>query len=169
MHLTVNGCGMCEYCNCQAIPAIEILTREHDDALDHIRAATQAVHTGDDRALRDVCSRLIALLGPHTAVEEQALFPPLRSEFPDQITDLCREHDVLDAALAEATSTRGRAPGWEQRLEAALRLLREHIRKEQDGVFPAALSTLKAAEWDQLEQVRERATAWPTAVPVGRT
>lgn len=148
---------MCEYCGCQAIAAIAILTREHDEALDHIRAVAQAVHADDDRHLRTACSGLSALLGPHTAVEEQALFPALSDDFPDQITALVREHDAIEAALAEATSgPRGR--GWPQRLEAALDLLREHILKEQDGVFPAALSTLTAAQWEKVEQVRERTT-----------
>lgn len=158
---------MCEYCNCQAIPAIATLTEEHDDALDHIRAATAAIHSGDARQLQDSCSQLAALLGPHTAVEEQALFPAMRVDFPDQMRDLYRDHEVIDCALAEATSAGDRSAGWEQRLEAALRRLREHIHKEQDGVFPAALSTLTTAQWEQLEQVRERVTAGPIAAPGG--
>ena len=156
---------MCEYCNCQAIPAIETLTREHDDALDHMRAATEALDDGDLQRLQNSCSALLALLGPHTAVEEQALFPPLQVDFPDYMNDLCREHAVVTAALSEATSTSARTGGWEQRLAAALRLLREHIRKEQDGVFPVALSTFTTAQWEQLEHVRERLEAAPIGGP----
>jgi hypothetical protein len=35
-------------------------------------------------------------------------------------------------------------------------LLREHIFKEQDGVFPAALATLGADDWEAAEAVRSR-------------
>lgn len=33
-------------------------------------------------------------------------------------------------------------------------MLREHILKEQDGVFPAALSTLSNLQWDRLRKIR---------------
>lgn len=154
---------MCEYCNCQAIPAIEILQREHDQAIDHIHTAIKALHDGDAGQVQNTCWQLIALLGPHGAVEEQALFLALQRDFPDQMVDLCHEHEIVDVALAEATRSGGRGPGWEQRLESALRLLREHIVKEQEGVFPAALSTLTNADWEELDRVRERATAQAAA------
>ena len=42
------------------------------------------------------------------------------------------------------------------RLAEALALLREHIFKEQDGVFPEALATLGGADWEAAEAVRSR-------------
>ena len=38
----------------------------------------------------------------------------------------------------------------------ALWVLREHILKEQDGVFPAALAELDPAQWDEVDAVRAR-------------
>ena len=35
-----------------------------------------------------------------------------------------------------------------------LHLLREHILREQDGVFPAALIALDADQWERVEAVR---------------
>lgn len=46
--------------------------------------------------------------------------------------------------------------------ELTVRLLREHILAEQNGVFPAALSHLDADDWDVIEHLRERVG---TAVP----
>jgi hemerythrin-like domain-containing protein len=37
-------------------------------------------------------------------------------------------------------------------------MLREHIIKEQDGVFPAALATLSAEQWDQVDAARAEAS-----------
>ncbi|MGW6793747.1 hypothetical protein [Streptomyces chartreusis] len=36
----------------------------------------------------------------------------------------------------------------------ATALLRDHIPKEQDGVFPAALASLSTGEWEAVEAAR---------------
>jgi hypothetical protein len=41
-------------------------------------------------------------------------------------------------------------------LLGVLFLLREHILKEQDGVFPAALIALDPEQWERVEAVRTR-------------
>jgi hypothetical protein len=38
-------------------------------------------------------------------------------------------------------------------------VLREHIFKEQDGVFPAALATLSTADWEAADALRVHAGA----------
>jgi hypothetical protein len=50
-------------------------------------------------------------------------------------------------------------PAWPDRLVAALRVLREHILTEQDGVFPAALNFLTTDDWAAAEAVRARVGA----------
>jgi hypothetical protein len=39
---------------------------------------------------------------------------------------------------------------------------REHILKEQDGVFPAALAALGPEQWERIESVRAQLVAAPT-------
>jgi hypothetical protein len=58
--------------------------------------------------------------------------------------------------LAESADCTPGDQFWPRRLEQALVMLREHIIKEQDGVFPAALATLSAAQWDQVDAARAR-------------
>lgn len=148
---------MCEYCGCQALSAVAALTREHDDALHHVRLADKALEAADEVAARRACSDLRELLAPHTAVEEQALFPALRDDFPEQMEALHLEHLQVEAALDEAVDG-PRDDGWQGRLTAALHVLRLHILKEQDGVFPAALSTLSTAQWEAVDAARESAS-----------
>jgi hypothetical protein len=62
----------------------------------------------------------------------------------------------VEAALGEATAGTPADPAWSAWFAEALALLREHILKEQDGVFPAALATLRAADWKAAEAVRSR-------------
>ena len=63
-------------------------------------------------------------------------------------------------ALAELAG--GASDTWAQELSEALAVLRAHIAKEQDGLFPASLTSLTTADWESAEQVRRRvgSTAW---------
>lgn len=147
---------MCEYCGCQALTAIADLTGEHDGVVALIGEVRAARAAGDVPRMAAVATRIAAILGPHTAVEEQGLFPPLAADFPDHVADLTAQHRLIEGVLAEAAGGPPTDPTWPARLVDALRLLREHILAEQDGVFPAALSTLGAADWDAVDAVRAR-------------
>jgi hemerythrin-like domain-containing protein len=153
---------MCEYCGCQAVTAIDLLTREHDRALDHVRAAEQAARREDPASAQDACRQLAAVLEPHTAVEEQSLFPALEADFADQMELLRHEHRLVASVLDEVAGDGPLSSGWQVRVKGAMSLLRRHILKEQDGVFPAALATLTVAEWERVDQAR---TAVGTALP----
>ena len=144
---------MCEYCGCQALSSIAQLTREHEDALELVYSATEALRSGRLPETRELCRQLRSLLEPHTAVEEQALFPVMAEDFPEQIAALVADHELIDAALDELIDDNP-APDWATRLAPALALLPQHILREQDGVFPAALTTLTPAQWDALDEVR---------------
>jgi hypothetical protein len=155
---------MCEYCGCQSLASIDALTREHERVLALISDVRAAQAAGDVVRQADLACRIAAVLGPHTLVEEQGLFPALARDFPDQIALLEAEHRLVEAALAEAVRAAGDGglpadPGWPDRLTRALAVLREHIFKEQDGVFPAALATLSTADWEAADAVRAHAEA----------
>ena len=154
---------MCEYCGCQQIAVIVELTREHDAVvaiLGSVRGVLAAGHLDDAAAC---CRELLALLGPHTVVEEDGLFPELADEYPDHVVALRAEHREIESVLAEAVDGPPTDSTWPGRLERIAFLLREHILKEQDGVFPAALSTLDGDQWERVEQVRARAGSPLTA------
>ncbi|SNY45974.1 hemerythrin domain-containing protein [Paractinoplanes atraurantiacus] len=142
---------MCEYCGCQSVSAIEDLTREHDTVVGLISAVRTAEDTDRMAALaRDIAG----VLAPHTEVEEHGLFPLLADDFPDQISALESEHRLVESVLAEAAHGTPTDPAWPTRLIETLDLLRDHILKEQDGVFPAALTTLSGTDWDTVDKVR---------------
>ena len=147
---------MCEYCGCQAVAAIDELTREHDLVVDLIGDVRTAARTSDVPRMAVLARRIAAVLGPHTEVEEHGLFPVMAADFPDQITALEAEHRRIEAVLAEADTGVPADPAWPERLLDTLGTLRTHILKEQDGVFPAALSTLRTADWEAVEAVRTR-------------
>jgi Hemerythrin HHE cation binding domain len=148
---------VCEYCGCQALAAIDELTREHDVVVNLI-GEVRVAHAAADTALMAALARQIAaILGPHTQVEEHGLFPALAADFPDHVSALQAEHGRIGAVLDEAGTGVPADPTWPARLVDVLRMLREHILKEQDGVFPAALTTLRVHDWEAVEAVRARA------------
>ncbi|MBE1496279.1 hemerythrin-like domain-containing protein [Amycolatopsis lexingtonensis] len=147
---------MCEYCGCQSLTAIADLTREHDHVvtlISHVRAAHAR---GDVEEMADLAGRIATVLGPHTAVEEEGLFPALAADFPDHVAELTAQHRLIENVLGAAADGVPADPLWPTRLIDTLHVLREHILAEQDGVFPAALGHLDTADWDAIEEVRRR-------------
>ncbi len=145
---------MCEYCGCQAIAAIEQLTDEHDQMLGHVRAAEQAVQRADRAGAVRACQQLQVLLVPHTRTEEQGLFPPMAAEFGEQLQQLEDEHADIEQVVSAMIEGTIAGSCWTAELQRAMSVLRGHIRKEQDGVFPAALTILRAADWARLDEAR---------------
>lgn len=146
---------MCEYCGCQEIDAIAELTAEHDKLRDLGRNLTDAADAHDLAAVRSIAEAMQAVLVPHTAVEERALFPPLMTEFGDQLAGLTGEHREIDAMLGALAGAGRPADDWPALCRQVVTNLFEHILKEQDGVFPAALSTLRTADWDAVDKLRK--------------
>jgi hemerythrin-like domain-containing protein len=148
---------MCEYCGCQALAAIEELTREHELVLGLMSEVPAARASCDLPRMADLARRITAVLGPHTQVEEHGLFPALAPDFPGQIADLETEHRQVEEVLAQASDGLPADPAWPDLLSGALETLRGHIFKEQDGVFPAALATLSTTDWEKVDAARDRA------------
>jgi hemerythrin-like domain-containing protein len=146
---------MCEYCGCQSVPVIAELTAEHDQIVELVGETRAAYQRADIEAMVELCRRISAVLAPHTVVEEQGLFPAMTADFPEQIAALQAEHRRIEAVLGAAGDGTARADeAWPARVIETLALLRKHIFKEQDGVFPAALSTLSNDQWDHLGELR---------------
>jgi hemerythrin-like domain-containing protein len=144
---------MCEYCGCQDLDVVAELTAEHDRLRELGRDLVTAA-TGDDLArARAVAEAMLGVLTPHTAVEEGGLFPALASEYGEQMTALTGEHREIDDALTLITSERAPA-SWPRLAHRVVAKLFEHILKEQDGVFPAALAVLASDQWERVRETR---------------
>jgi len=150
---------MCEYCGCQQIATIAELYSEHDAVVAHVSQIHSALAGERLEDVASSCQQILAILAPHTVVEEEGLFPEMTDEFPDHIQVLRSEHREIEEVLGEAAGGFPDDPTWPDRLVGVLHLLREHILKEQDGVFPAALIALDADQWERVEAVRAHVTS----------
>lgn len=118
---------------------------EHGSIVDALGDLERACAAGDDARLR-AADVLAAWLDPHTSAEEVGLFAVLRrqDEFADHVAGLCAEHASLDAELA---LIRGGDVG---RLESFVMALRNHIDREENGLFPAAAIALDGPDWEEI-------------------
>ncbi len=155
---------MCEYCGCQQIATIAELSSEHDAVVAHVSQIQSALAGERLEDVASSCQQILAILAPHTVVEEEGLFAEMTEEFPDHIKVLRSEHREIEKVLGETTDGFPDDPTWPDRLLGALHTLREHILKEQDGVFPAALAALDADQWERIEAVRAQISLTSTIV-----
>jgi hemerythrin-like domain-containing protein len=121
-------------------PDLHQLSREHQPALVLARRAEQIAASGDDPAVAAawiaVEAAFRAELGPHFAVEERHLLPPLARAGAAALAQRAqRDHDQLRALLAGAADPR-------ERLRAFGGCLRAHVRFEEAELFPAAEAAL---------------------------
>ena len=139
---------MCSYCGCRAITVIGRLSTEHVAIINATGALRRVALTGDGDATARAAAELATLLDPHTAGEERGLFAELRldPDFADHVDALCAEHREIDAHLARA------AGGDHADVVTLENLLRRHIDKEENGIFPAAAVELDGDAWDRIQE-----------------
>jgi hemerythrin-like domain-containing protein len=157
---------MCEYCGCQdADPIFAELTAEHDQLRCLGRELLAAAEDADATRVGGVAAQMMRILDPHTQVEERGLFPGLAADFPAQIAALEADHVAIESVLAELADG-SPEDNWPDRARRACSQLFEHILKEQDGVFPAALITLTENGWRQLAAAHAARSSRPAATSV---
>ena len=140
---------MCHYCGCRQIRLLRDYIAEHERVTELGDVAVRAIDAGDlDRARR--CTDQMAVeLASHWAGEENGLFAVMRraeTAYADYIDPLVAEHRDLSLFLAGVDVS---DPADQDRLRLEVRELLEHISKEEDGLFPAALTSLSGRDWDE--------------------
>ncbi|GAA4882657.1 hemerythrin domain-containing protein [Kitasatospora terrestris] len=138
---------MCHYCGCREIPLLKEFIAEHASVTDLAGAAVRALDAGDVAGARRLVAPMAEQLRRHWAGEEQGLFAVMREnpEYTAYVDDLVREHRELADFLAglDLGSAEQRAEFVRSAAE-----LEHHIAKEEDGLFPAALTELTGEQWN---------------------
>ncbi|MGV8849825.1 MAG: hemerythrin domain-containing protein [Propionibacteriaceae bacterium] len=134
---------MCSYCGCDSIEVIGRFMAEHVEIINATGKLRRAVSSGDADSVASTRSAVAGLLWPHTEAEEAGLFRVMARDevFADHIATLCGEHESLGGLLAEVI------PGDDVTMARFEDALREHIHKEDNGLFPAAAVSLDGADW----------------------
>ncbi len=139
---------MCSYCGCRNIPMIAKLNAEHDAIVNSTYALQVALREQDVESAKTAGKILGELLHPHTQREQVGLFAEMKKDelFTEHIASLCAEHNELDAELELISA------GDLTRITAMITLLNNHIDREENGLFPAALAYLDDSQWDTIQR-----------------
>lgn len=141
------------------MPLIRDFVAEHEQALDCADDILRALDRRDRPAVTHLLSEMHALLRPHWQGEENGIFEVMAAreqQYADYVRPLIGEHRELAQLLA--TVDVSTADG-EHAVRVAFDELRGHIRREEDGLFPASLTALAGDDWDAAM------TAWRDAHP----
>ena len=137
---------MCGYCGCESIDVIGRFMREHVDIINATGDLRRSAEADDPARVRAAATTLRGLLDPHTVAEETGLFAVLAEdlEFTDHVHGLCGEHLTLGQLLDRIEAgSHDLFPDFEQ-------LLRAHIDREENGLFPAAAIAFAGPEWERV-------------------
>jgi hemerythrin-like domain-containing protein len=134
---------------------IDRFSSEHDVFAAQLEVIETLVRTGSEvasvvAAIRTLAAPLLA----HAENEERALFPDLAASLGGEggpLAILTAEHGVLHGQLDRLTADPARLE-LEQVLADFLDLLRRHIEKEEDVLFPAAARLIDDARLERLDR-----------------
>lgn len=126
---------------------------EHEHLVNFTGDLYRARESGDPATVAKALEQLDALLHPHTHAEERGLFTVLRRnpEFTDHVDGLCAEHAGLGAMADEI---RG---GDFEVIDKFIAALRDHMDKEDNGLFPAAAIEFESPDWEDVVELTESA------------
>jgi iron-sulfur cluster repair protein YtfE (RIC family) len=155
---------MCHYCGCRQMPLIRDFVAEHERATTLGGDAVRALDHLELAEARRLLDAMLEELLSHWQGEENGLFTMMgkEQEYADYIAPLVVEHRELEELL---TTVDLGDPAGRERVRVAVAELEEHISKEEDGLFPAALIALDGSEWDAA--MAAWAQAHPGEQPLG--
>lgn len=148
---------MCDHCGCKTVPLIGELMDEHTTLLDQSVLIRHALGAEQWELAESLVSAFTDVLRDHVAREERGVFQAMREagDFLEEVDALAGEHVALDRAL---TQLNPRLPdGLHDRFVALLEDLREHIQREELGLFPVAVVTLGSSGWETVARARHTA------------
>ena len=148
---------MCSYCGCESVEVVGRFMSEHVDIINATGDLRRATEAGDAGHVHDAVATVRALLDPHAEAEEAGLFAVLAedAEFTDHVRGLCREHHALHQLLDRVDA------GSHVLFPVFEKMLRAHIDREENGLFPAAAIAFAGPEWERVAAL----TPAPEAAP----
>jgi len=140
---------------------LDLLGGQHQDVLTRLDEVERALGAGENAALAPFASYLAQEVAHHFEIEEQALFPLLAGHIGSEQGPLAvmnAEHASFRELLRQLSDDldSGRPGQAQQYAREIVDLLRGHIAKEDQVLFPMAARLLSPEE---LQEVDARAAA----------
>lgn len=136
---------------------IELLTKDHREVNQLFGRFKRA---SKPETLEELAKQVIHELSVHSAVEEQFVYPTLRSklengsEMADHAID---EHQEVERLLADLEKDDPSSASFSRTMDKVIASVREHVTEEESEILPALREVTDAQFRNRLGEVVERA------------
>lgn len=134
--------------------ALKLLKEDHDRVKKMLAEGESTTERGE-KTREELFARLKSDLEIHERMEEEVLYPALKShpKARDLALEGYEEHHVVDTILAELEQTPPSDEQWGAKFKVAKENLEHHIEEEETQMFPKARNAFSE---DELEQMGQR-------------
>jgi hemerythrin superfamily protein len=138
----------------QKLDALKLLKEDHDRVKKMLAEGESTTERGE-KTREELFARLMSDLEIHERMEEEVLYPALKShpKARDLALEGYEEHHVVDTILAELEQTPPSDEQWGAKFKVAKENLEHHIEEEETQMFPKARNAFSE---DELEQMGQR-------------
>ena len=138
----------------QKLDALKLLKEDHDRVKKMLAEGESTTERGE-KTREELFARLKSDLEIHERMEEEVLYPALKShpKARDLALEGYEEHHVVDTILAELEQTPPSDEQWGAKFKVAKENLEHHIEEEETQMFPKARNAFSD---DELEQMGQR-------------
>jgi len=136
------------------LDALKLLKEDHDRVKKMLAEGESTTERGE-KTREELFARLKSDLEIHERMEEEVLYPALKShpKARDLALEGYEEHHVVDTILAELEQTPPSDEQWGAKFKVAKENLEHHIEEEETQMFPKARNAFSE---DELEQMGQR-------------
>ena len=103
---------------------------------------------------------MVEQLAVHAAVEEQVLYPTIRTEIPDEtpaVLEALEEHHLAKLALAEIEKLPPQAERFTAKMTVLMESVRHHVQEEETELFPKVCQAFSEQELEEIGEAIWRA------------
>ena len=143
--------------------AVELLTNDHrtvDELFDRYLAG------GDAKGKKGIVEEIIRELSIHASIEEQILYPGIRSVLPDGDSladEAIDEHKEVKELLADLDRMDPSDSDFDTKVRRVIEDVRHHAEEEEREMFPKLRAAVSKKRLDEMGKAMERAkSAAPT-------
>jgi hemerythrin-like domain-containing protein len=141
--------------------AIVLLKNDHKEILKTFRDFENAGENATKKK-GDLVDKIIELLTVHTYIENEVMYPRVRTlvpELEDDIDESYEEHHVADLLVVELASMSPDADRFDAKATVLIENVRHHIEEEEDEWFPKVREALGRKQLQEIGAEMEEARA----------
>ncbi len=144
--------------------ALELIVEDHDEFREKLNRYEE-IDPDDHEEKRQLIEELIPAVVRHSAMEEEAFYPFVRSEAPEleeMVLEEIEEHHVIEIVMAELEQLEVTNKRFDAKVEVFAENLLHHLHEEEDELFPILRERLSK---DQLRQLHDDLAAAKADAP----